>query len=47
MQYNFLQLQYKFSRAHWLIFIVKKTDRCYNLSAAPTSESGQFDSLLS
>ena len=41
--------QHKFSRAHWLIFIVnKRTDAwIYNLCDAVTSESGHFDSLLS
>jgi len=44
-----LQQLQKFSRAHWLIFTVnKRTDKWNdNLFDATTSESGQFDNLLS
>ena len=40
-----LRKQHKFSRAHWLGFIVNKTTdtRIYNLCDVATSESGQFD----
>ena len=46
---SFLRYVQKFSRAHWLIFIVNKRADTWNydLRDASTNESGQYDNLSS